>query len=52
MVRVGRAAERPATIPGDVVEVVEFVIGRPRHVHLDDLRLRPTSNARNLWIAG
>lgn len=32
----------PLLSPEDVAEVVEFVIGRPRHVHLDDIRLRPT----------
>ncbi|MGC4804953.1 SDR family oxidoreductase [Micromonospora sp. DT233] len=32
----------PLLEPDDVASVVEFVVGRPAHVHLDDIRLRPT----------
>ena len=32
----------PLLVPDDVASVVEFVVGRPTHVHLDDIRLRPT----------
>lgn len=32
----------PLLLPEDVADVVDFVIGRPGHVHLDDIRLRPT----------
>jgi NADP-dependent 3-hydroxy acid dehydrogenase YdfG len=32
----------PLLVPDDVAEVVEFVAGRPAHVHLDDIRMRPT----------
>ncbi len=32
----------PLLTPDDVAETVGFVIDRPRHVHLDDIRLRPT----------
>ncbi|KIF79558.1 short-chain dehydrogenase [Streptomyces sp. 150FB] len=32
----------PLLVPEDVAEVVGYVIGRPMHVHLDDIRLRPT----------
>ena len=32
----------PLLEPDDVAAVVEFVVGRPAHVHLDDIRLRPT----------
>lgn len=32
----------PLLVPDDVASVVEFVVGRPSHVHLDDIRLRPT----------
>lgn len=32
----------PLLVPEDVASVVEFVVGRPIHVHLDDIRLRPT----------
>ncbi|MGW1465146.1 SDR family oxidoreductase [Streptomyces sp. NPDC002308] len=32
----------PLLVPEDVASVVEFVVGRPTHVHLDDIRLRPT----------
>ncbi|BBJ46888.1 oxidoreductase [Streptomyces antimycoticus] len=32
----------PLLVPEDVADVVGYVIGRPTHVHLDDIRLRPT----------
>jgi NADP-dependent 3-hydroxy acid dehydrogenase YdfG len=32
----------PLLEPDDVASVVEFVVDRPAHVHLDDIRLRPT----------
>lgn len=32
----------PLLVPEDVASVIEFVVGRPIHVHLDDIRLRPT----------
>jgi NADP-dependent 3-hydroxy acid dehydrogenase YdfG len=32
----------PLLVPDDVADVVEFVVTRPTHVHLDDIRLRPT----------
>jgi NADP-dependent 3-hydroxy acid dehydrogenase YdfG len=32
----------PLLVPADVAEVVGFVVSRPPHVHLDDIRLRPT----------
>ncbi|WNV87132.1 SDR family oxidoreductase [Umezawaea sp. Da 62-37] len=32
----------PLLVPEDVADVVGYVIGRPKHVHLDDIRLRPT----------
>lgn len=32
----------PLLTPDDVAETVGFVVDRPRHVHLDDIRLRPT----------
>ncbi|MEU9197836.1 SDR family oxidoreductase [Streptomyces hundungensis] len=32
----------PLLVPEDVAEAVAFVVGRPAHVHLDDIRLRPT----------
>lgn len=32
----------PLLTPHDVAETVGFVINRPQHVHLDDIRLRPT----------
>ena len=32
----------PLLTPEDVAETVGFVVGRPKHVHLDDIRLRPT----------
>ncbi|MET0237178.1 MAG: SDR family oxidoreductase [Kibdelosporangium sp.] len=32
----------PLLAPADVAEVVGFVVDRPPHVHLDDIRLRPT----------
>lgn len=32
----------PLLTPQDVAETVAFVVGRPAHVHLDDIRLRPT----------
>jgi NADP-dependent 3-hydroxy acid dehydrogenase YdfG len=32
----------PVLVPEDVATVVEFVISRPAHVNLDDIRLRPT----------
>jgi NADP-dependent 3-hydroxy acid dehydrogenase YdfG len=32
----------PLLVPDDVAETVEFVVGRPAHVHLDDIRMRPT----------
>jgi NADP-dependent 3-hydroxy acid dehydrogenase YdfG len=32
----------PLLTPEDVAETVSFVVGRPAHVHLDDIRLRPT----------
>ncbi|MEV4635913.1 SDR family oxidoreductase [Actinoplanes sp. NPDC049548] len=32
----------PLLAPEDVAETVGFVIDRPAHVHLDDIRLRPT----------
>lgn len=36
------AASGPLLVPEDVAEVVQFVLDRPKHVHLDDIRLRPT----------
>ncbi len=37
-------AERngPLLVPEDVAEVVGFVLAQPTHVHLDDIRIRPT----------
>ncbi|MCS0639793.1 SDR family oxidoreductase [Streptomyces sp. LP05-1] len=32
----------PLLVPEDVADVIGYVIGRPAHVHLDDIRLRPT----------
>ncbi|MEV7803582.1 SDR family oxidoreductase [Microbispora sp. NPDC088329] len=32
----------PLLVPEDVAEVVGFAVDRPPHVHLDDIRLRPT----------
>ncbi|MFI9328385.1 SDR family oxidoreductase [Kitasatospora sp. NPDC052868] len=32
----------PLLTPEDVADVIGFAIGRPKHVHLDDIRLRPT----------
>ncbi|MGE7388627.1 SDR family oxidoreductase [Streptomyces sp. NPDC004126] len=32
----------PLLVPDDVADVIGFVVGRPAHVHLDDIRLRPT----------
>lgn len=32
----------PLLTPDDVAETVEFVVSRPKRVHLDDIRLRPT----------
>ncbi|WP_045747268.1 SDR family oxidoreductase [Actinoplanes rectilineatus] len=32
----------PLLVPDDVAATVEFVVDRPAHVHLDDIRLRPT----------
>ncbi|MGC4864786.1 SDR family oxidoreductase [Micromonospora sp. DT53] len=32
----------PLLTPDDVAETVGFVVDRPAHVHLDDIRLRPT----------
>ncbi|MFG1664106.1 SDR family oxidoreductase [Streptomyces sp. Y7] len=32
----------PLLVPEDVADVIGYVIGRPTHVHLDDIRLRPT----------
>lgn len=32
----------PLLEPEDVAAVVAFVVGQPMHVHLDDIRLRPT----------
>ncbi len=32
----------PLLTPQDVAETVALVVGRPAHVHLDDIRLRPT----------
>ncbi|MDT8916013.1 SDR family oxidoreductase [Amycolatopsis sp. PS_44_ISF1] len=32
----------PLLVPEDVATVVDFVVTRPNHVHLDDIRLRPT----------
>jgi len=32
----------PLLTPDDVAETVAFVVGRPPHVHLDDIRIRPT----------
>ncbi|MEV0375349.1 SDR family oxidoreductase [Streptomyces sp. NPDC050636] len=32
----------PLLVPQDVATVIEFVVGQPTHVHLDDIRLRPT----------
>jgi NADP-dependent 3-hydroxy acid dehydrogenase YdfG len=39
-----RVAEEygPLLTPDDVAETITFVVERPRHVHLDDIRLRPT----------
>jgi NADP-dependent 3-hydroxy acid dehydrogenase YdfG len=39
-----RVAEEygPLLTPDDVAETVAFVVERPWHVHLDDIRLRPT----------
>ncbi|MFF4921292.1 MULTISPECIES: SDR family oxidoreductase [unclassified Kitasatospora] len=36
------AESGPLLTPEDVASVVEFAVGRPTHVHLDDIRLRPT----------
>ncbi|PNE40116.1 SDR family oxidoreductase [Streptomyces noursei] len=35
-------ASGPLLTPENVASVVEFVVSRPTHVHLDDIRLRPT----------
>ncbi|MFJ3742489.1 SDR family oxidoreductase [Streptomyces albidoflavus] len=32
----------PLLTPEDVAETVRFVVGQPAHVHLDDIRIRPT----------
>lgn len=32
----------PLLLPEDVAEVIDFVVSRPPHVHVDDIRLRPT----------
>ncbi|WP_369173055.1 SDR family oxidoreductase [Streptomyces sp. R28] len=32
----------PLLVPEDVASVIDFVVSRPTHVHLDDIRLRPT----------
>lgn len=39
-----RVAEEngPLLVPEDIAETVAFVIDRPAHVHLDDIRIRPT----------
>jgi NADP-dependent 3-hydroxy acid dehydrogenase YdfG len=35
-------ASGPLLVPDDVARVVRFVVEQPPHVHVDDIRLRPT----------
>jgi NADP-dependent 3-hydroxy acid dehydrogenase YdfG len=36
------AESGPLLAPSDVARAVEFVVAQPAHVHLDDIRIRPT----------
>ena len=38
-------ASGPLLEPDDVAEVIEFVLDQPWHVHLDNIRIRPTRQA-------